>query len=103
MDILQKPPDWLTNLLPEGGARDFVNGPGWFVVLGVGGLVILLILWMILKAMLGGKKPAAAKTPNLEEDLGIYPALQPSTGDRQLRAEGVPVRHEIGCGRTGWQ
>jgi hypothetical protein len=94
MDI-QRSPDWLLKLLPEGGARDFVNGPGWFVVLGVGGLIVLLILWMILKAILGGKKPAAPKAPNLEEDLGSYPALQPSTGDRQLRVEGVPVRMRL--------
>ncbi len=91
MDILRSP-DWLLKLLPEGAPRDFVNGPGWFVVLGAGGLIVLLILWMILKAILGGKKPVAAKGPSLEENLGSYPALQPSTGDRQLRAEGVPVR-----------
>jgi hypothetical protein len=88
----QKAPDWLIKMLPEGGARDFISGAGWYVVLGVAGLIILLILWMLFKALFGRRKPAPAKSPNLDEELGTYPALPPSTGDRQLRAEGVPVR-----------
>ncbi|HWY85490.1 MAG TPA: hypothetical protein VNX28_02135 [Gemmataceae bacterium] len=95
MDFLQKAPDWLVKAVPEGGARDFVQGAGWYVVLGVGGLVILFILWCLVRAFRSkGYKPSTNQ-PHLEEALSEYPPLKPSTGDRQLRAEGVPVRMRL--------
>ena len=96
MDFLQKPPQWLVEATPE-GLRDLIQGWGWFVLLGLGGLIILLLLWWLLKKMLGGARPNKVETfePNLQEDLGAYPPLKPSTGDRQLRVEGVPVRMRL--------
>jgi hypothetical protein len=84
----------LLSAVPE-GARGFVQGPGWYVVLGVGGLIVLLILWLLLRNMFRGPKKEEVRMPNLEEDLSLYPELKPSTGDRQLRAEGVPVRMRL--------
>jgi hypothetical protein len=92
MEFLQKPPEWLVKSLPEGGARDLVQGSGWYVVLGVAGLVLLLILWTFLVKLFRRKEPEEVRLPNLEEELSLYPELKPSTGDRQLRVEGVPVR-----------
>jgi hypothetical protein len=91
-----KPPDWLVKALPEGGARDFIQGWGWYAVLGVGGLIVLLILWMIFRKLFRGKTAASEpRERNLEEDLSEYPPLKPSTGDRQLKVEGVPVRMRL--------
>lgn len=89
METLQKPPDWLAKAVP------FAQGWGWYVILGVGGLIVLLILWLLLKKVFGGKSPEGGSEKKLEEDLGTYPDPKPSTGDRQLRAEGVPVRMRL--------
>lgn len=94
MEILQKPPQWLVDAIPAGGARDFVSGWGWYVILGVIGLILLLLLWLIYR-MLFRKKPKSAQEQNFEEILAEYPPLKPSTGDRQLRVEGVPVRMRL--------
>jgi hypothetical protein len=95
MDFLPKPPEWLVKAVPEGGARDFVQGTGWYVILGVGGLVLVVILWVLIRKLRFQGDKAAIKKANLEEDLSQYPPLKPSTGDRQLRAEGVPVRMRL--------
>jgi hypothetical protein len=95
MELLQKPPDWLVKSLPEGGARDFIQGSGWYLVLSVAGLIILLILWALLRSLFRRKEPEEVRLPNLEEDLSQYPEPKPSTGDRQLRVEGVPVRMRL--------
>jgi hypothetical protein len=93
MDFVQKPPEWLLKVVPEGAARDFVQGPpGWYVVLGVAGLIILLIFWLLVRGLFRRPPPAPEPAPSLEEDLSAYPEAKPSTGDRQLRVEGVPVR-----------
>src|SRR5262245_50440868 len=97
MEFLEKPPDWLVEALPEGGARDFVQGTGWYVILGVIGLIALLVVLRIVSGLLKRlfrrePEPEMPPTPHLEEDLSLYPELQPSTGDRQLRVEGVPAR-----------
>jgi hypothetical protein len=91
MEFLQKPPEWLVKSLPEGGARDFIQGAG-YVVLGVVGLVVLLIFWTFLRNLFRREEPEEVRLPNLEEDLSQYPEPKPSTGDRQLRVEGLPVR-----------
>ena len=92
MDILHKPPEWLIRLLPEGGVRDFFESWGWYVVLALVGLLVLLILSSLVKRMFGGQRSTPAGKSPLEENLGDYPPLAASTGDRQLRVEGVPVR-----------
>jgi hypothetical protein len=89
---LTKPPDWLVNLAPAGGARDFVQGAGWYVILGIGGLIVLLLLWTIVRALLPRGKKAAGGSRSLEENLEQYPAPPPRTGHRRLLVDGVPVR-----------
>ncbi len=95
MDFFEKAPDWLIKAVPEGGARDFLEGSGWFVVLGIIALIVLLILRRLLFRLFTRSGTAVSRAPNLEEDLETYPPLPPSTGDRQLRVEGVPVRMRL--------
>lgn len=95
MDFFEKPPDWLVKALPEGGARDFVQGSGWFVVLGIIALIILLILRRLLFKLFARKREVFSQRPSLEEDLESYPPAPAATGDRQLRVEGVPVRMRL--------
>jgi hypothetical protein len=95
MEFLQKPPDWLVKSLPEGAVRDFVGGAGWNVVLGIAGFVLLLMLWLFVRSLFRRKPGKPARMPSLEEDLAQYPEPRPSTGDRQLRVEGVPVRMRL--------
>ena len=88
LETLTKGPQFLRDQLPESVAS-YV----WYGILGVGALLVLVVLLKILGAIFGGRKAkASAKIPNLKEDLADYPALKSSTGDRQLRIEGVPVR-----------
>lgn len=89
METVQKPPEWLAKAVP------FTQGWGWYLILGVGALIVLLILWLLFKKVFGGKGQQAKGEKSLEEDLGSYPAPKPSTGDRQLRVEGVPVRMRL--------
>jgi hypothetical protein len=93
MDFLENPPQWLTDLLPP-GARGFLENGGWWVVLGVGGLLVLLLVWLLLRPLFRRRRRAGPpqERPKLEEDLASYPPLPPSTGDRRLTVEGVPVR-----------
>ena len=80
MDIT-KPPDWLVKLLPEGAARQALFDWGWYVILGVGGLLLLLILWTTLRALIP-RKPHKVDPPSraLEERLTEYPEAPPRTG-----------------------
>src|SRR5262245_32390828 len=92
MEFITKPPEWLTNQLPE-GAKSFLENGGWYGVLGFFALVILLLVWAILSRM-GSLFEARKKEPkeDLTEDLAALPAAAPSTGDRRLTIDGVPVR-----------
>jgi hypothetical protein len=82
-------PKFLADLLPE-EVRDYAT----FILGGGVCLVALLLLLIVisLAKFLFGRKPEPAKGPKLEEDLTTYPELKTSSGDRQLRVEGVPVR-----------
>jgi len=92
MEILQKPPQWLVNVLPDAGKRLVENGGiGWYVALGGAGLVVLLLLYVVLKGLFR-RTPPEPKDDDLTEHLEEFPALPPSTGDRRLLVEGVPVR-----------
>jgi hypothetical protein len=93
MDFLTKPPQWLTEALPQEG-RGFLENGGWYAILGIGGLIVLLILWALLRPLFRGRrrKGPRKEPPKLGEDLASYPPLPPSTGDRRLTVEGVPVR-----------
>ncbi len=94
MLALSKPPDWLTNNVPE-GARDFLQGGGWWAVLGAGGLLALLLLWLTVGRLVRGLFRREAPPPpkdDLREDLAAIPAPPAGTADRKLTIEGVPVR-----------
>jgi hypothetical protein len=88
MEFINNPPPWLKDISPDGA--QYI----WWGILGFGALVVLLLLWALLSKFLGlfSRKPAKPKEKNLEEDLADYPPLPPSTGDRRLLVEGVPVR-----------
>jgi hypothetical protein len=93
MDFIRKPPEWLLEMLPEGG-QEFLKNGGWWAVLGFGTLIVLLLLWAIASKFLGlfQRRPKKPVEKVLAEDLSAYPPLPPSTGDRRLLVEGVPVR-----------
>src|SRR6516164_7436132 len=87
MDFVTNPPKWLKDMMPD--AADYA----WWGILGFGALVVLLLFFAVCSKFLGlFNKPARPKSKNLKEDLEAYPPLPPSTGDRRLLVEGVPVR-----------
>ena len=91
-EILKKPPQVVLDNVPE-SAHGLLEGWGWYVVLGVGALIILLLLlglFSFVKRLFKREPKVAAQ--NLEERFAEYPSLKASTGDRRLTIEGVPVR-----------
>src|SRR5437660_11925803 len=86
-------PKVMTDLLPEN-----LRAYAWFI-LGGGVCVIALfafiVLGVIAKLLFGRRRQQSEFEKNLVEDLTEYPDLKPSTGDKQLRAEGVPVRMRL--------
>ena len=96
MDNLQKPPQWLIDLLPD--ARGFLEGGGWLAILGVGGLLVLLLLWLLGKRLLGGlfrREPAGPRKDPLIVDLAAIPPAPPHSGDVRLTVEGIPMRMRL--------
>lgn len=96
MEMNDNPLQPLVDLLPPGEARDFLSGPGGWVVLGAAALVVLLALGAVLgrlARLLLGRRSAPPPDPDraLEEDLAEYPLPGP-LGPRRLTVEGVPVR-----------
>jgi hypothetical protein len=93
MDELKKPPQWLIDLLPE--ARGFLEGGGWLAILGVGGLLLLLLLWLAVVRPIRGlfrHEPEAPRVDPVAEDLSAIPPAPPHSGDVRLTVEGIPVR-----------
>lgn len=92
MEELKKPPQALIDAVPE-DVGTWLSDWGWYVVLGFAALVLLLLLLGLLSYLrkLFSRQPQD-KAPNLEERFAEYPQLKPSTGDRRLTVEGVPVR-----------
>lgn len=90
MDELKKT---VQDSLPD-SAAELLDDWGWYVLLGFGGLVVLLLLLGFFSFMRRAfrRQPPPVKTPNLEERFAEYPPLKPSSGDRRLTIEGVPVR-----------
>jgi hypothetical protein len=70
--------------------------PSWalifFIVLGVGALLVVALLFVLLRWLLGGKKKTATVGSKFEEQLGTYPPLKANSADRRLLVEGLPVR-----------
>jgi hypothetical protein len=83
-------PKFITDLLPD-AMRQYAL-PITLGSLCVGSLVVLLLLYAVVRMVFGGKGKKASTGLSLTEDLDTYPELKKSVGDRQLRAEGVPVR-----------
>ena len=96
MDFFKKAPNWLMEAAP-GGVKPYLEGTTWYVIEGVVGLIALLVLLLLLRGVVrlfsGGSSTKRKRTASqLEEHLEEYPPPKPSTGDRQLRVEGVPCR-----------
>ena len=62
MDFVTKPPTWLTDQLPK-EANDVLHNGGWYGVLGLGGLIVLLILYVLVRAILPCAAGTAAESP----------------------------------------
>ena len=66
MDMDVNPLQRLSEHLPPGQARDFLEGPGGWVVLAVAALVALVVAWLLLRGIaraLFRRRPAAAARP----------------------------------------
>lgn len=57
-----------------------------------GALFVLIIVAGVFRLLFGGKKRNPDLRADLIEELAKYPDLKSTSGDRQLRAEGTPVR-----------
>jgi hypothetical protein len=95
MDAVLKPPQWLLDLLPQ-AARDLLNSGGWYAVLGVLALVVLLIVWKVLggmlRALFARQPPPPADDDSLKENLADLDPLDTEPGRQRLLIEGVPAR-----------
>jgi hypothetical protein len=86
-------PNFITDLLPAAlkpYALVIVAGSMCTIL-----LLAILLLAVIARFLFGGGKGKDVPQKNLEQDLSEYPELTRSSGDRQLRAEGVPVRMRL--------
>ncbi|MBI2808563.1 MAG: hypothetical protein HYX68_26545 [Planctomycetes bacterium] len=83
-------PQMVTDLLPEGlrAYALYILGGALCLV----GLVGLLLLIVVFRLLFGGRAKKSPYEKNLIEQLSEYPDLKTSSGDKQLRIEGVPVR-----------
>ncbi len=92
MDLL-KPPQWLTDLLPQAG-RDFLDAGGWYLVLAILVLLVLVVVGVVLSRIgkLFGGRPKAHEEGNLVEDLASYPPPPGKPGPQRLLVQGVPAR-----------
>jgi hypothetical protein len=91
VEFLEKPPDWLVEALPP-ALRELLEQGGWWVLLGVAGLLALGLVLLLAQPFWRRRPELAAEADDLRENLAAYPPLPPSTGDRRLTIEGVPVR-----------
>ena len=57
----------------------------------IASIIVLMIVVALFRLMIGRDKKAKSEKP-LTEDLREYPDLKSSSGDKQLRVEGVPCR-----------
>src|SRR5262245_65596443 len=91
MDFIRKPPEWLTDTFPD--LKGFLENGGWWGILAFLAVIALLIVWAILSrfSSLFERKQPVPKDDR-EIDLDAIPEPAPSTGDRRLTVDGVPVR-----------
>jgi hypothetical protein len=93
-DLLQHPPPWLLDRLPE-SARSVLQNGGWWGLLGVLALIVLLLLWGLfsrLGRLVFWRKPPPPRQPELDENLDALPPPPEPSGSRTLTIEGIPVR-----------
>src|SRR5437016_4844481 len=95
MDSLTKRLAPLTDFLPP-PARDFLDAGGWWIVLGVVALVLLLLIWAVvdrsLRALFRRRLPSLEETDRLfHENLASYPPPAP-TDLRRLALYHLPAR-----------
>jgi hypothetical protein len=83
-------PKEVLDFLPEGLHAYALYILGGAVCIGV--LFVLIVGVGTLRLLFGGKPNTLDDRSDLTEDLSTYPDLKTSSGDRQLRAEGTPVR-----------
>src|SRR5262249_22512846 len=92
MDLL-KPPPWLMNLLPQ-AARDFLDAGGWYLVLALLAVGVLLLIAAVFPRT--GRLFARRREPDpdagLRETLAEYPPPPGGPGPKRLLVEGVPAR-----------
>jgi hypothetical protein len=86
---------WIKGLLPGpiAGLPEWMQIAIVLGVAGIGAIVVLMVLGVVLRTLL--RRKAKPKGPSLEEDLASYPPMKPSSGDRRLLVEGVPVRMRL--------
>src|SRR5205807_10127464 len=86
----------ISNLLPK-GVQDFLEGGGWWLVIGLVALFVLLILLAIVgwvwRALFGKKQaPPAQERGVTDENLAEYPPPPGPPGPRRVFIEGLPAR-----------
>jgi hypothetical protein len=90
MEMDLEAPRFVVDLLPDALREYALYIVGGSICLV--GLVGFLLLAAIFKFLFGARPHQPAVDKSLIEKLSEYPDLKPSSGDRQLRIEGVPVR-----------
>jgi hypothetical protein len=93
MDSIVETPQWILDSVPD-GVKDFLNGGGWPAFLILLTLVGSFVLLRLISKGISFFSRKSKSPPELKktENLAAYPPLPPSTGDRRLLVEGVPVR-----------
>jgi hypothetical protein len=89
MEALNKALEPISKHLPV-PIRDFLNGGGWLVVLGLVGLILLVIIWKLLFR----RRPHKAKVEWQKDDIELAKCPMPpgSAKGRRLTVYHVPVR-----------
>jgi hypothetical protein len=87
-----KPPQWLMDLLPQAG-RDFLDAGGWYLVLALAGVLVLVAVGLVLRSLskLFARKPPEPEA-DLRENLAEYPPALGKAGPRRLLVEGMAAR-----------
>jgi hypothetical protein len=95
MEELKKTLAPVTDSLPP-SLRDFLDAGGWWIFLGVLGLIVLLLIWGIVdrlwRRLFRRRTPWGEWDKELDEDLASYPPLQIPAGSQRLSVYHLPVR-----------
>jgi hypothetical protein len=86
-------PKAAVDLLPEGLREYALYLVGGAVCIGA--VIVLMLLLAVVRFLFGGRGKKTKDDGKLAENLADYPELKKTSGDRQLRAEGVPVRMRL--------